>query len=154
MSSFRRSCLIVARQITAGKHMTPEVEEFAKTLCERVRDAAIQSCDRELDPDRASPMAKRWRAVMPDSSAERLARMLIPDVVDETIAQLLLAIDQEVLNLTFCALNGATIDLSRHGRGELTGSYVGSGGWRATYSKERFVDDLTDLSSTKGPTNE
>src|SRR6266403_4703318 len=73
MSSFRRSCLIVARQITAGKHMTPEVEEFAKTLCERVRDAAIQSCDRELDPDRASPMAKRWRAVMPDSSAERLA---------------------------------------------------------------------------------
>jgi hypothetical protein len=99
-------------------------------------------------------MAKRWRTAMSDSNSESLARVVIPDVVDETIAQLLLAIDQEVLNLTFKALSGNTIDLPRDGLGELTGCYVGSGGWRAMYSKERFVDDFADLDPTKRRTDE
>jgi hypothetical protein len=40
------------------------------------------------------------------------------------------------------------------GLGELTGSYMGSGGWLAAHSKERFVDDLADLNPTKGRTGE
>jgi hypothetical protein len=99
-------------------------------------------------------MAKRWRTAMSDSSSESLARVVIPDVVDETIAQLLLAIDQEVLNLTFKALSGNTIDLPSDGLGELTGHYMGSGGWRAAYSKQRVADDLADLNPTEGRTDE
>jgi hypothetical protein len=37
------------------------------------------------------------------------------------------------------------VDLSRDGLGELAGWYGGSGGWRALYSQDRFVDDVSDL---------
>src|SRR6202011_2762787 len=40
---------------------SPEIEEFAKTLVQQVRDAAIKSCDGALQPNAAYPVAKRWK---------------------------------------------------------------------------------------------
>jgi hypothetical protein len=37
------------------------------------------------------------------------------------------------------------VELTEDGLGELAGWYMGSGGWRAMFSRERFVDDFADL---------
>jgi hypothetical protein len=60
---------------------------------------------------------------------------------------LLQAIDQGLLRLSFTSANGEIVDLAEEGLGELSGWYMGSGGWRASYSHERFVDDFSDLAS-------
>lgn len=122
--------------------MTREIEEFAKMLIEKVRDAAIQSNDRTLTEEHV--VAKRWK----DTAAgppEAFAKVLIPDIVDDTMFYLLRAIDDGLLRLSFTASDGKTVDLSTEGLGELAGLYMGSGGWRAQYAKERFVDDFSDL---------
>jgi hypothetical protein len=124
---------------------TPEIEEFARILVQRVRDEAIQSSDRELRPGAGSPVAKRWKEAACDGRPEALASMLIPDIVDDTIFYLLQAIDQGLLQLSFVAWNGKRVDLTTEGLGEMSGWYMGSGGWRAMYTKERFVDDFSDL---------
>jgi len=70
---------------------------------------------------------------------------VIPDAVDEAVFNLLRAIDNGHLKLKFTASNGKQIDLPKDGLGELSGWYMGTGGWRAMYSKERYVDDFSDL---------
>ncbi len=125
--------------------MTPEIEEFAKKLIEFVRDASIQSNDLDLRSSAVSPVAKRWRLAASDESSMDFARVIIPDVVDETIFYILQAIDEGLLNMAFTSANGRVVDLTAEGHGELSGWYMGSGGWRAMYSKERFVDDFSDL---------
>lgn len=125
--------------------MTPEIEEFAKALVELVRDASIQSNDRELLPTAGSPVAKRWAKAASEEAPEELARVLIQDIVDDTIFYLLHAIDEGSLRLAFTASNGTVVDLTTQGLGELAGWFAGSGGWLAMYSKERFVDDFSDL---------
>jgi hypothetical protein len=121
---------------------TPEIEEFARTLVEQVRDAAIRSCDALLQPQAGSPVAHRWKALATDSSD---LRTLIADAVDETVCGVLQAIDQGLLRLKYVSSGGREVDLTEEGQGELTGWYIGSGGWRALYSAERFVDDFADL---------
>jgi hypothetical protein len=128
----------------------PEIEEFARILTKEVRDAAIRSTDRSLRVDAPDPVAKRWKAAAGDRNLESIASMVAPDIVDDTIFHLLRAIDQELLQLSFTASNGKTVNLSKEGLGELGGWYMGSPGWRAKYSTERFVDDLADLGSGNG----
>jgi hypothetical protein len=125
--------------------MTAEVEEFARMLVQKVRDAAIQSNDRILGAQLV--IAKRWKEAAASGSPEAFARVLIPDIVDSTISHLLGAIDQEVLHLSFTASNGKCVDLTSVAKesGEMSGWYRGGGGWCETYSKERFVDDFADL---------
>jgi len=125
--------------------MTPEIEEFARTLVRFVRDAAVQSGDRALLPTARSPVAKRWAKAANEEAPTDLARVLIPDVVDETIFYLLQAIDQGSLRIAYAAANGKVVDLTAEGLGELSGWFMGSDGWRAKYSKERFTDDFSDL---------
>jgi hypothetical protein len=125
--------------------MTPEIEEFGKMLVEWVRDASIQSTDMILRPTVEAPVAKRWRLAARDGTTTTFARVLIPDIVDDTIFYLLQAIDEGILPLTFTASSGKTVDLTAEGRSELAGWYIGSPGWREMYSKERFVDDCADL---------
>jgi hypothetical protein len=118
---------------------TAEIEEFARTLVRQVRDAAVRKCDRLLQPNAPSPTAKRWREAGSDPSA---LKAILPDVVDRTVCSLLQAIDQGLLRMKFVSSSGKEIDLTEEGLGELTGWYLGSGGWRAMFSDERFVDDL------------
>jgi hypothetical protein len=125
--------------------MTPEIEEFAKMLVEWVRDASIQSSDMVLRPTGNAPVAKRWAKAASEEAPINFARVVIPDVVDDTIFYLLHAIDEGLLRLAFTASNGKVVDLTAQGLGELAGWFAGSGGWRAMYSKERFVDDFADL---------
>jgi hypothetical protein len=123
----------------------PNIEEFAKMLVQKVRDAAVKNCDSALRVGARDPVALRWKAVNGSEYLEPIAKVVIPDVVDETVFQLLQAIDQGQLKLTFTTASGGTVDLPNDGLGELSGWYMGSGGWRALYSKERFVDDFSDL---------
>jgi hypothetical protein len=123
--------------------MTPEIEEFANIIVKCVRDASIKSNDGTLLSDHI--VAKRWKEAARSGSNESYAKVLIPDIVDDTIFYLLRAIDEGILRISFTASNGKTIDLSSIGLGELAGWYMGSDGWRAKYSKERFVDDFTDF---------
>ena len=71
--------------------------------------------------------------------------MLIPDVVDDALAQLFWAIDQELLQISFTASDGKSTNLPADGEGELCCWYMRSVGWRAMYSTERHVDDFSDL---------
>jgi hypothetical protein len=125
--------------------MKREIDEFAQNLVRFVRDAAIGSNDRELLPTAGSPVGKRWRKAAKEESPEDFARVLIPDVVDDTIFYLLHAIDDGGLTLTFTASNGKTVNLTEEGLGELAGWYMGNDGWCGMYSTQRFVDDVADL---------
>ena len=121
----------------------PEIEQFAKILVRQVRDAAIQSCDRNLSSDAIHVIAQRWRQLSHAGRVEPIAKVLIPDIVDDTIFQLLRAIDQGVLQLSFTDSNGQTINLSTESPDEPGGWY--SGEWREIYSKERVPDDFPGL---------
>jgi len=127
--------------------MTPEIEEFAKRLVEFVRDASIRSNDVGLRSTAVGPVAERWKRAARDETPTEFARVVIPDIVDDTVFYLLHAIDEGGLPLTFTASNGKAVDLTTEGGSELAGWYMGSDGWRGTYSKERFVDDFSDLRS-------
>ncbi len=127
--------------------MTPEIEEFAKVLVEWIRDASIRGSDVIVRPTANAPVAKRWRREAREETATEFARVIIPDVVDSTIFYLLYAIDEGLRKLTFTASSGVAVDLTEQGLSELAGWYMGIGGWRAMYSKERVVDDFADLRS-------
>ena len=123
---------------------SPEIEEFAKLPVQEVRDSAIRSCEISLRPSAADPIAKRWKEAAA-RDPESFAKVVISDVVDDTIFQLLQAIDGELVKLSFTASNGKTVDLTAEGLGELGGWYAGIPGWRSMYSQERFIDDYSDL---------
>jgi hypothetical protein len=125
--------------------LNPEIEEFAKTLVQHVRDGAIRNCDKRLREDAKGTIAARWKKLVTDESSAAIIRALLPDIVDSAIAQLLWAIDQELLRSIFMTSNGKNVDLSVEGAGQLEGWYMGHEGWRQKYSRERFVDDFKDL---------
>ena len=129
---------------------TAAVEEFAKALVRQVRDAALRSCDRQLSPSSRTPVGARWREASAGGADNNAVRTVLPDCVDETLFYLLQAIDQGVLRLSYTDESGQVVDLTEAGLGELSGWYMGSGGWRARYSQERFVDDFGDLRADGG----
>ena len=109
--------------------MTPEIEEFAKRLIEYVRDASIRSNDVGLQSNAVGPVAERWMRAARDETPTEFARVVIPDIVDDTIFYLLHAIDEGDLSLAFTASNGKVVDLTTAGNSELAGWYMGSEGW-------------------------
>jgi hypothetical protein len=124
---------------------TEKIQEFARILIEHVRDASIQSSDHLLSAQTNNVVSKRWKAAVQSGDPHSLLNVVIPDVVDDTLFYLLQAIDTGLLKLSFTASNGKVVDLPTDGLGELAGWYMGSGGWRRMFSKERFVDDFVDL---------
>jgi len=66
--------------------------------------------------------------------------------VDEVVFSLLQAIDEGALRMKFISRTGRQVDLTEEGFGELSGWYMGSGGWRAMFSRERYEDDFSDMS--------
>lgn len=117
------------------------IDEFAEVLVRQVRDAAIRTCDSMLQSHSVVPPAKRWRKAV--ANPESL-RTVIPDVVDEAIFALLYAIDKGSLRLKFASSTGSEVDLTAEGMGELAGWYMGSGGWRTQFARERYVDYFED----------
>jgi hypothetical protein len=70
---------------------------------------------------------------------------MIPDCIDDALFHLLHAIDTGALRLAFLATNGTMVGLSKEGMGQLAGWFMGSDGWKAKYSQQRFFDDCADL---------
>ena len=128
---------------------TPEIEEFAKILIKEVRDESIEKCDMYLRPDVKDSVADRWRNKFDSGSSRALAEEMIPDCVDETIANLLQAIDSGLLRISFLASSGKLVDLTDEGEGggEMTGWYMGGGddNWKSKYSQQRFAYDFEDM---------
>ncbi len=118
--------------------------KFAKLLVKYVRDAAIKGSDTQLyATNMNSPIAKRWREARNSGDIDKFAETIIVDTVDETIGNFLLAIDQQLLNLSFAASNGRNITLTHDLIGELCGWYMGE--WRYEYSSERCSNDFDGL---------
>ena len=94
---------------------------------------------RHLPPQRDG---KRWRV---SATPEEFTKVLIADIVDDAKSSVLSAVDDGLLKSSFSASSGKVVDLNSEGLGELAGWYTGSDGWRAMYTKERFVDYVADL---------
>lgn len=88
-----------------------------------------------MSEDAAGKVAEAWRAV----GAEH-AQVLIPELVDDVIFELLDAIDNHQLRLAFVREDGTQVDLCE--TGELGGWFMTtlSSGWRAQFSKQRYLD--------------
>lgn len=125
--------------------MHQSIESFAKLLIEQVRDNAVRSCDTGCSEQSNSPIAVRWRAAISNGSDLQLIHAVIPDIVDQVLFYFLFAIDSHALPLEYVSPSGESVDLSVVGRGELAGWYMGDGGWREKYSKERYNNDCDDL---------
>src|SRR5882724_4050047 len=131
----------------------PTVEEFAKMLVEQVRDAAIQSSDRRINvalgtlvsgrAEEKGSLVQRWANAAADGNLKSIAAVLIPDIIDDTIFHVLRAIDEERFDCFFKGSNGAVVHLPKDASDEMGGSYMGE--WRYCYSKERVMDDYSDL---------
>jgi len=74
-----RGCKLQAIAWEGNVMLTPEIEEFAKRLVERIRDGAIGECDALLRPLAGSPMTKRWKSIAP--FGRRLSRSLRQEAV-------------------------------------------------------------------------
>lgn len=124
--------------------MSDYIKEFASVLIENVRDAAIRSCDRNLNSGASYDEAKNWKKHATPEVVE-FVKFAIPDCVDAVLGRLLSEIDQGVLKLFYQASDGSLIDLEREGEGEMSGWYGATGGLREIYSRERFMDYFADL---------
>jgi hypothetical protein len=108
----------------------PVVEELAKKLVE-VRDSAIDQCDitaRQLGGElklRKGPIKDRIDRWKKAGLTKEDVELLIVSCVDTTMFQLLSAIDNEGLKLSYTAEDGKTYDIEQVGRGETYGFYVG-----------------------------
>jgi hypothetical protein len=120
------------RELDMGLAMTSvEIEKFAKTLVEAVRENAIRNASILLRADARGPTAKRWKAAGVVEGPQ--TRVLIPDCVDAALFYLLEAIDEGALHLKVLDTAGRELDLTVEGRGELAGFYVGPDGWAEKY---------------------
>ncbi|HEX6683486.1 MAG TPA: hypothetical protein VF062_11850 [Candidatus Limnocylindrales bacterium] len=120
--------------------MSDDLLEFARILVQAVRDEAVRNCDNYLLPGDHTPVGRRW-AHPTDGACKEAIRRAIPDIVDETLFYLInRGIDQGMLQLTFHASSGRTLDLTEAGDGELGGWFMTA--WRQEYSQERFSDDF------------
>lgn len=99
--------------------------------------------DFRLSAHAKGPKAKRWREAASKMTPDEFARMLIPDVVDTVIFELLQAMDQGVLPLSFTGTSGTTIDLAKDEDG-LAGRYFCRDGWCGQYAQERYAEDYTE----------
>ena len=123
----------------------PGNRRVRKVACPIRERWAIRSCDIAPRPNAINPVAKPWKEAARGGSPESIVSIVVSDTVDRTVLDLLDAIDNEELNFSLTAANGKRVDLPTDGLGEWAGWYMGSGGWRALYSQDRFVDDVSDL---------
>jgi hypothetical protein len=117
-----------------------ELRRFAELLVRLVRDESIATCDALAARRMGGPDGRRWRDLLDTDAAQQAVQELIPDVVDQVLFQLLNAIDQGDLPLAWRLPDGACADLYDLGRSEMAGWFLGSDGWRAQHSAQRFFE--------------
>ena len=122
-----------------------EVQRFAEALMTLVRDRAIEACDRLASGRMVGPDGERWSSLLAAAEAREAVVTLIPDVVDQTLFNLLNAIDNDELALSWRQSNGSFVSLNELCLEESAGWLMGSPGWRHQYSSQRFFDPLADL---------
>ncbi len=122
--------------------MNEAAKEFIATLIALVRDEAIKGADiswRQLEREHKDFVARRWEKAKQSGDLDELVRMIMADTVDDTIAELLHAIDEGLLPLVFKGVN-----LTEGGAGDLMGFYLDEA--RYALSKQRtYEDDLPDI---------
>lgn len=122
-----------------------ELQRFAESLMTLVRDRAIEACDQLASGDMVGPDGDRWNTQLVAADTRDAVVALIPDVVDQTLFELLNSIDNAELPLGWRKSDGSFISLTDLGSEETAGWLMGSPGWRHQYSSQRFFDPLADL---------
>ena len=118
---------------------------LGRALIQHVRDRAIQECDRLAAGHSVGPDGQLWNDVLSSTDGRGAVTALIPGIVDQTMFQLLHALDNELLPFAFRHADGSLVPLDDVGMGEMAGWYMGSPGWRHSFSGERFSDPLSGL---------
>jgi hypothetical protein len=124
--------------------MNQSVESFGKILIREARDRAIRSMNMLLDNRSPTSAPAKYLRKMKDNGMDEYHKALVACCVDDALAYLMIAIDQEMLNLTYTDENGNAVDLVNVAKesGELSGWYRD---WVETYSKELVPDLENDL---------
>lgn len=122
--------------------MKARLDEFARAVIGLMRDQVIKTCDALASGTIKGPTGARWSKALTGSAAEAL-EVAVPDVVDEVIFALLIAIDNSELDL-YWRPEGTDelVSLRELGAWEMAGDYICDGGWRDLYSGERFFSDV------------
>ena len=121
-----------------------ERERFARLLMGLVRDRAIGECDRLARGSVQGPSGKRWAEVIAQKSPQGALSELIPEIVDQTLFQLLDAIDNGSLPLQWQGDDDSVEPLREIGHSEMAG-WLAGGDWPSEYSSERRHDYFSDL---------
>ncbi|HET9768626.1 MAG TPA: hypothetical protein VFS60_17400 [Thermoanaerobaculia bacterium] len=124
---------------------TQELNRFAKALMRLVRDPAIEGADLLISARMEGPDGERWRHLVTSDDVHRALIALIPEVVDQTLFELLNAVDNGELPIEWRASDGSPTSLRDLGLGEMAGWLMASPGWRHEYSSQRFFDPFADL---------
>jgi len=117
-----------------------ELQRFAELLMQVVRDHAIAECDALASGRMGGSIGERWRRLVANRDTREVARQLIPDLVDEVLFRLLLALDNGDMPLYWRREDGSHVELYDLGKSEMAGWLVGSDPdcWRPRYSKQRW----------------
>jgi hypothetical protein len=118
-----------------------ELQRFAELLMTKVRDQAIAECDRLARGEIRGPSGERWRAAKAGSDTEVALLRLIPDIVDQTLFELLDAIDNDVFPILWRGEDGSVDALREIGKWEMAG-WLAGGDWPRTYSAQRRNDNV------------
>ena len=119
-----------------------DTQPLARALGQ-IRDEVIRECNRMAVGRSGGAISARWTRNL-SSACTSAVGDVIPDIIDETIGTILSHIDDGRLQLAISTSAGRWADLTKSGRGELTGWYMGGeGSWRDLYSTERFADPLS-----------
>lgn len=123
-----------------------ELDRFAELLMRLVRDRTIATCDRLAAGRMGGPAGARWRDLVEGASAHRAVRELIPDIVDQTLWELLHRAETGDLPLAWRRADGSPVPLEELGANEMAGWLMATDedGWRSRFSTQRFFNPFPD----------
>lgn len=125
--------------------LNDDLDGFARRLVRLVRDPSIREFDLAIDGRKRGLAGERWRHLESSPDLREALRAAMPEVVDEVIFRLLMAIDNGELPLAVEDGDGQFADLGELGKHELAGSYLPPGGWVVAYAEQRYVDPLAGV---------
>lgn len=116
-----------------GASPDPEPGEvFVRSLVRLVRDPAISDTLAMADDAIRGAIGAAWRNA---NESERLT-LAVAYAVDSALCELLNAIGNRVLNMSWTTEDGQVVDLASSTSGDLTGEFITNGGWRDQFSDQ------------------